>query len=563
MLNNMRIGSRLFIGFGIVLLLTTATTLIGIYNMSRIQGNLDNMAKETIAQAGAAIPGAATPEAEKTKAGSAVALYAESVEMYNNARLTMFVITAIVFALAALIATYLTRGIVRPLRHALNIADALAAGNLNKQVEVESSDEIGKLLASMQTMVMKLREVIAGVKIVSDKVAVGSQQLSVSSDDLSKGSYDLSRHIDQIATAITEVSQTISDVAKNASYAADASRMASETAGKGRRIVDKTANDMSMISKTTGEAATTIEELGKSSKEIGEIVAVINDIADQTNLLALNAAIEASRAGEQGKGFAVVADEIRRLAERTSQATKDIARRISSIQHASEESAVAIKRASSEVEGGVGLAKEASSSMDSIVEASTGAGDIVHRIAAATEQQSTATEEVTRSMEDISEITKKAAQSSQDIKVSADDLAKLTGELREKVSFFKGTTAEAEALVKKAVAYISQHGRDKAFKEIDNKGGMFTNRDLYVFVYTMSGKVAAHGQNTGLIGKELVNAQDPDKKFYVKERIEIARTKGKGWQDYKFVNPKTKAVEDKMAYVEKCDDLIVGSGAYR
>jgi len=546
MLKNMRIGSRLFIGFGIVLFLTTATTFIAIRNMGRIQANLDGMAGETAAQ---------SKQVE--------ALYAESVDMYKSARTTMYALTGFVIALAALIATILTRGIVRPLNHALNVADALAAGNLNREVEFKSSDEIGKLLESMQAMVERLREVIASVKIVSDNVAVGSRQLSDSSDSLSRGSHDLSQHIDQIVTAMTEVSQTITDVAKNAAGAADASRKASEMASKGRGLVDTTASDMTKIAKITEEAAGTVVDLGNSSKQIGEIVAVINGIADQTNLLALNAAIEASRAGEQGKGFAVVADEIRKLAERTGQATKDIAQRISSIQHASEESAEAIKRASSEVAQGVNLAKEASSSMGLIVEASTGAGDIVHRIAAATEEQSTAAEEVTRSMENIAEITDKAAASAQDIKMSADDLANLTGELREKVSFFKGTTAEAESLVKKAVAYIREHGRDKAFAEINNKGGMFTNRDLYVFVYDMGGKGVAHGQNLGLIGKDLLNAQDPDRKFYVKERIEIARAKGKGWQDYKFINPKTKAVEDKKAYIEKCDDLIVGAGAYK
>ena len=546
MLKNMRIGSRLFIGFGIVLFLTTATTVIAIHNMGRIQGNLDSMAKATAAQS-----------------KQVDALYAESVDMYKSARMTMYVLTGIVIALAALIATILTRGIVRPLNHALNVADALAAGNLNREVEFRSSDEIGKLLESMQSMVEKLRGVIASVKIVSDNVAVGSRQLSDSSDSLSRGSHDLSQHIDQIVTAMTEVSQTITDVAKNAAGAADASRKASEMAAKGRSLVDTTAHDMTKIAKMTEEAAETVEQLGKSSKEIGEIVAVINGIADQTNLLALNAAIEASRAGEQGKGFAVVADEIRKLAERTGQATKDIARRISSIQQASEGSAEAIKRASGEVADGVNLAKEASASMDSIVEASTGAGDTVHRIAAATEQQSTATEEVTRSMEDISSITVKAAESARDIKVSADDLAQLTVELREKVSFFKGTAAEAEALVRKAVAYIRENGREKAFSEINNKGGMFTNRDLYVFVYDMTGRGVAHGQNLGLIGKDLLNVQDADKKYYVKERIEIARAKGKGWQDYKFINPKTKAVEDKMAYIERCDDLIVGAGAYK
>ncbi|MBP2673741.1 MAG: methyl-accepting chemotaxis sensory transducer [Deltaproteobacteria bacterium] len=487
MLNNLKIGSRLFVGFGIVLLLTTATTFYGIYNMSRIQGNLDEMAKVTAAPAGAAVS-----DSGNAKAGSVEALYARSVDMYKTARILMFSLTGLFIALAVIIAMYLTRSIVRPLTHAVYIADALAVGNLNKQVEVTGSDEIGKLLVSMQIMVDKLRGVMASVKMVSDNVASGSRQLSDASDNLSKGSQDLSRHIDQIVTAITEVSQTITDVAKNASFAAEASQKASETATMGRKIVDTTANDMTQIAKTTVAAALTIEELGKSSKQIGEIVAVINDIADQTNLLALNAAIEASRAGEQGKGFAVVADEIRKLAERTSQATKDIARRISSIQHASEESANAIKKASSEVESGVGLAKEASASMTSIVEASTGAGDIVHRIAAATEE-----------------------------------------------------------------------GREKAFAEINSKGGMFTNRDLYVFVYDMNGRGVAHGQNTALIGKDLLNAQDPDKKFYVKERIEIARTKSRGWQNYKFLNPKTKTVEDKTAYIERCDDLIVGAGAYR
>ncbi|MBA4391845.1 MAG: histidine kinase [Syntrophus sp. (in: bacteria)] len=126
-----------------------------------------------------------------------------------------------------------------------------------------------------------------------------------------------------------------------------------------------------------------------------------------------------------------------------------------------------------------------------------------------------------------------------------------------------GTPAEAEALVKKAIAEIKSSGKDKAFAEINNTKGKFTDRDLYVFVYDMSGKCVAHGFNQKMIGKDLVDMKDPDGKFYVKERIEISKTKGKGWQDYKFTNPVSKKVENKTAYIEKLDDLIVGAGAYK
>jgi signal transduction histidine kinase len=126
-----------------------------------------------------------------------------------------------------------------------------------------------------------------------------------------------------------------------------------------------------------------------------------------------------------------------------------------------------------------------------------------------------------------------------------------------------GTPAEAEAMVKKAVAEIKASGKDKAFAEINNKKGKFTDRDLYVFVYDMSGKCVAHGFNAKMIGKDLADMKDPDGKFYVKERIEIAKTKGSGWQDYKFTNPVSKKVENKTAFVEKIDNLIVGSGVYK
>jgi len=126
-----------------------------------------------------------------------------------------------------------------------------------------------------------------------------------------------------------------------------------------------------------------------------------------------------------------------------------------------------------------------------------------------------------------------------------------------------GTKTEAEALVKKAVAFIKEHGKDKAFAEFSNPKGKFIDKDLYIFVYDMNGKCLAHGANQKMIGKDLAEMKDPDGKFYVKERIEIAKTKGKGWQDYKFTNPVSKKIEHKTAYIEKTDNFIVGSGIYK
>jgi len=126
-----------------------------------------------------------------------------------------------------------------------------------------------------------------------------------------------------------------------------------------------------------------------------------------------------------------------------------------------------------------------------------------------------------------------------------------------------GTKAEAEAMVKKAVAEIKANGQDKAFAEFNNPKGKFIDRDLYVTVYDMNGKCLAHGANPKMIGKDLMDLKDSDGKPFVKERIEIAKAKGSGWQDYKFTNPVTKKVEPKSQYFEKTGDIIVACGFYK
>jgi len=140
-------------------------------------------------------------------------------------------------------------------------------------------------------------------------------------------------------------------------------------------------------------------------------------------------------------------------------------------------------------------------------------------------------------------------------------LVLITGNITFAAQF--GTAGEAEALVKKAIELIKTDGKEKAFVEINNPRGKFVDRDLYIFVYDMTGKCVAHGFNPKMIGKDLLEMKDPDGKYFVKERIEIVKTRGKGWQDYKFTDPITKKIEPKTAYVERIENLIVGCGIYK
>jgi cytochrome c len=129
----------------------------------------------------------------------------------------------------------------------------------------------------------------------------------------------------------------------------------------------------------------------------------------------------------------------------------------------------------------------------------------------------------------------------------------------------KGTAAEATAMVQKAIAHIKKAGRDKAFADFNNKSGPFTDRDLYVVVYDMKGKVLAHGANDKMIGKDVIELRDNDGKFFVKERVEMMSKApdAKGWQDYKFMNPVSRQIEPKSMYLQRHEDLIVGTGIYK
>jgi methyl-accepting chemotaxis protein len=241
----------------------------------------------------------------------------------------------------------------------------------------------------------------------------------------------------EVATAVEEMSNTIVESTRNAKKASDLANQSGETARVGGAVVTKTIEGMNRIALVVRQSAETVQALGKSSDQIGEIIQVIDDIADQTNLLALNAAIEAARAGEQGRGFAVVADEVRKLAERTTKATKEIAGMIKQIQKNTEGAVDSMVEGTKEVDAGKELADNAGTSLKEIIASSASVVDTVMQLAATSEEQAKASDQISRSITSISDVTQETATGTRQIAEAAQDLNQLTENLQDLVGHFK------------------------------------------------------------------------------------------------------------------------------
>ena len=230
---------------------------------------------------------------------------------------------------------------------------------------------------------------------------------------------------------------TVHEVSENCNKAAESAHETAQTARRGGTIVEDTLAHMRSIAGSVRETAQKVQELGSRSDQIGKIVGVIDDIADQTNLLALNAAIEAARAGEQGRGFAVVADEVRKLAERTTKATKEIAEMIQSVQTETRGAVEKMQSGTQQVEKGVEVTAKAGSSLKQIIGQAEHVGEMVTHIATAANEQSSATEQVNSNMDQINKLVAESAEGAQQSAKACEQLSGLAFELQNLVSRFK------------------------------------------------------------------------------------------------------------------------------
>lgn len=301
----------------------------------------------------------------------------------------------------------------------------------------KQDDDLGKLFAGFNKSVNNIKKMIESVNEATHAVASASNQISSSTEQMAAGAQELSSQTSEVASAVEEMTKTIMETTKNSGEASSAAKNAGTIAKEGGRIVDETIQGMNRVANVVNGSADIVKNLGKSSDQIGEIVQVIDDIADQTNLLALNAAIEAARAGEQGRGFAVVADEVRKLAERTTKATKEIASMISQIQKDTEGAVLSMEKGTQEVEKGKQLADKAGTSLKQIIKGAEEVVDLATQVAVASEEQSTAAEQISKNIESINSVTQESAAGIQQVSRAAEDLNRLTTNLQSLISRFK------------------------------------------------------------------------------------------------------------------------------
>ncbi|MGD0590181.1 MAG: methyl-accepting chemotaxis protein [Bacteroidota bacterium] len=309
--------------------------------------------------------------------------------------------------------------------------------DLNTQFNTTREDEMGQLQNSFDQFVSSIRDTLIRVSETATSVASASAQISSSTEEMAAGSQEQTTQSEEIARAVEQMAKSIAVNSENAGEAAHTAEKAKGAAEQGGKVVLDTVNEMKQIANVVRESAGTIQNLGKSSDQIGEIIGVIEHIADQTNLLALNAAIEAARAGEQGRGFAVVADEVRKLAEQTTKATKQIAGMIQQIQSDSHGAVRTMANATKQVDAGIVLADHAGVSLQEIVEISQKVTHMVSQIAVANEEQSSTSEQISKNMEAIASVTQQTASGTQQIARAAEDLNRLTETLQSIVNQFK------------------------------------------------------------------------------------------------------------------------------
>jgi methyl-accepting chemotaxis protein len=484
-----------------------------------------------------------------------------ATESARRARLTMLIIGGVSGAIALVVLWLYIGMITRPIKLVSDIADKIAEGDINQNIQIKQSDEVGQLANAFERMIAYLKE-LAGIATqladndfsakvnprsendilskafelmtsnirsalseISDsamklsaasnqiadasgqagnatnqitttiqQIAIGTSQQAEASNSTAASVEELNRAVDGVAKGAQEQAASINRISEKTAQISESTRMviektrevtrqAGEAAGlskEGYRQVDETVSGMKAIKEKVSESANAVKEMGKRSEQIGIIVETIHDIASQTNLLALNAAIEAARAGEHGKGFAVVADEVRQLAERSSQATREITDLIKGIQTASAQAVAAMNDSGLEVENGVEKVGKAGYALNRILEASEKVNQQAAQVDAAAMQMSEAADDLVSSMDTVSAIVEENTAATEEMTAgfgevaeAFESIASVSEENSASVEEVSASTEEMSAQVEELVAATQELANIS-----DNLAGLVTNFNL-------------------------------------------------------------------------------------
>ena len=312
---------------------------------------------------------------------------------------------------------------------------SLADGDLTVEATV-TEDITGTIADSFNYAIEELRKLVTTVNETAIMVDSAAKQTESAAVHMSRAAENQVREINAATESIGSMAASIEEVSGNAERSSDVARHSVEVAHKGGEAVRRTIDGMNTIRETIQDTSKRIKRLGESSQEIGNIVELINDIAEQTNILALNASIQASMAGEAGRGFAVVADEVQRLAERSTNATKQIEVLVSTIQSDTKEAVVSMERSTTDVVGGALLAENAGAALDEIEQVSNQIASLVQNISGSAREQAGAAADVTRRTTKLREISEQTGKATTATAAAISKLAEFASQLRKSVAGF-------------------------------------------------------------------------------------------------------------------------------